>query len=321
MKQIAFLLLFAGASFAQLSFPQLGGAPAGEVKPETVLATVEGKDVTLADVRKMVAADPRLMQYMTQNPQAAIAQYFLMLHLAGEGEKKKIAEQSPLKEQLETARAIAVAGAMINLERDTFAVSEEEMEAYYKSKRANYEEAHIHGIYLAFQPPSAAPAAGASPEDLAKAAQEAVAAAQNKSTRTEAAAETLAKDLVKQLRAGADFKKLVEQYSDDPGSKATGGDLGVIKPNSSSPEAIRRAVFALSPGEVADPVKSGNAFYILRLEEKMMPPIANVRAELIQNIRQEHLNQYMTELTNRFKPAVKNADFFARPAAILGGTQ
>ena len=317
MKEIVTLLILASAAFAQLSFPQLGGAVVAELKPETVVASVDGKDLTLADVRKMVDADPRLLQFLQQNPTTAISQVFLMRFLAAEADKRKIGDQSPLKEQIEMARSIAIAGAMLNIERDTFYVSEEATEAYYQSKRANYEEAHIAGIYLAFQPAATAPT-GTSPEDLKRAAEEAFKNAQNKSARTEAQAEALAKDIAQQLRSGADFVKLVEQYSDDSASKAKGGDLGVIKPTSSTPEPIKKAVFMLSAGQVADPVKSGNAFYILRLEEKVVPPISSVREELIQAIRQEHLNQYMTELTNRFKPVVKSPDFFARPGAALG---
>ena len=95
----------------------------------------------------------------------------------------------------------------------------------------------------------------------------------------------------------------------------------MIKPNSSFPEALRKAVFAMKPGEVSDPVKSGSAFYVIRLEEKVMPPIAEVREEIIQAVRQAHLNEFFTELNNRFKPVVKNADFFARPGVALGGAR
>ena len=111
---------------------------------------------------------------------------------------------------------------------------------------------------------------------------------------------------------------MVEQYSDDPSSKGAGGDFGIIKPNSSFPENLRKVVFAMRANDVADPVKSGNAFYVIRLEEKVMPPIDEVRSEIVQNIRQEHLDGFMKALTDRFRPQVKNPDFFARPGAFVG---
>jgi hypothetical protein len=311
MRTCLLLAALASAAFAQ--FP--GAAP---FDPKTVVATIEGKDITLAEVRQMVDTDPRLMQFLQQDPQLALAQVFTFRHLAAEGEKLKLGEESPLKEQIETLRAGVIANALVNRERDTFPVSAADIDAYFERNRARYEQARIKAIYLAFRPTPAAPAAGTSAEALAEAARRAVEAANSTSGRTEPQAEALAAEIVKQLRGGADFTKLVEQYSDDATSKAAGGDFGIIKPDSSYPESVRKSVLGLKPGEVSDPVKSGNAIYIMRLEEKVMPPVADVRTEIIQSIRQDHLNDFMNQLNGRFKPTVKNTDFFARPGAVLG---
>jgi membrane protein involved in colicin uptake len=42
----------------------------------------------------------------------------------------------------------------------------------------------------------------------------------------QAKAEAEADDIIKQLKGGADFAKLAEEKSKDPGSKGSGGDLG-----------------------------------------------------------------------------------------------
>ena len=64
--------------------------------------------------------------------------------------------------------------------------------------------------------------------------------------RTEADARKLAEDLVKQIRGGADFGKLVAQYSEDPTSKAAGGDFGMVNLNSSYSADVKKAVLALN---------------------------------------------------------------------------
>lgn len=312
MKISILLAVFSAASFAQAPLIP----PSGDLKPDTVVATIEGKDITLADIQDLVAADPRLAQFMQKNPQQALAEAFVIRHLAGEGEKRKLAEQSPLKEQLEAVRAQALAGAMVSMERNSFVVSAEDIEAHFQRTRANYEQARVKAIYLSFRPAPPPPTAGTSPEAVAQAAKDALAAAMQ-GARSEAEATALANDIVKKLREGADFAKLVEQYSDDAGSKANGGDFGVIKPNSAYPEDVRKAVFALQPGQVTDPIKTGNSLYIMRLEEKVMPPIADVRGEIIETLRGQHLDQFMQGLNARFKPVIKNADFFARPGAFV----
>src|SRR5438477_4018773 len=102
--RICLLLAASAALFAQLPATQ-------ERTPDSVVATVEGKNVTLGDVHKMIDADPRLQQFIQQNPQAAsqaIGQVFMLKYLAAQGELLHLGDQSPLKEQLEQARAIAL---------------------------------------------------------------------------------------------------------------------------------------------------------------------------------------------------------------------
>jgi peptidyl-prolyl cis-trans isomerase C len=312
------ILLVSAALVASL-YAQTPLAPPSQAKErtdDTVVATVEGKPVTLGEVRKMVQADPRLMQFMQQNAQSAIAQVFMLKYLAAEGDKLKLAEQSPLKEQLEQARAAAVASAMVNRERDGYAVTSEQIEAYFQRNRANYEEAHIKAVFIAYKPSTAVK--GTTPEDVAEAARRSLQAAHSPKDRTEAEAKALAESVVKQIREGADFAKMVQQYSDDEASKSQGGEFDWVKPNSAFPEEIRKAVFSLKVGEVSDPVKQPTGFYILRLEEKRVPPISQVTSQIVQQLRQDHLNEFMTNLTNRFRPAIQDPEFFARPAAILG---
>ena len=78
-----------------------------------------------------------------------------------------------------------------------------------------------------------------------------------------------------QLRGGADFAKLAEQYSEDPASKAAGGDFGVIKASSEYPAELKSAVFALKPGEVGA-LRQPTAYYIIRVEEKGPQPVNEV---------------------------------------------
>jgi parvulin-like peptidyl-prolyl isomerase len=123
---------------------------------------------------------------------------------------------------------------------------------------------------------------------------------------------------VKQLRGGADFAKLVTQYSDDAESKSSGGDFGTpIKATSSFGQDIKKAVFTMKPGEISDPVAQGYGFYIIRLEEKTVQPLNDVRESIIKEIRDNHMNEYLKGLNARFKPQVQRPDFFVQPQKYL----
>jgi peptidyl-prolyl cis-trans isomerase C len=169
----------------------------------------------------------------------------------------------------------------------------------------------MKAIYISFR--NEAVSTDTSPEGLRRAAEQALTNAATK--RSEAEAKTLADDLVKQLRAGADFAKLAETHSEDAPSKAKGGDFGILRNNNSYPEEFRRIVMALQPGAVSEPIRQGYGFYIIRVDAKTVPPVEEVRAEITEVIRQQHVQEWMNGLTTRFAPEIKDPAFFVnRPA-------
>src|SRR5579859_3444944 len=101
--------------------------------------------------------------------------------------------------------------------------------------------------------------------------------------KADAAAKAKADDILKQLKAGADFAKLAQQYSDDTGSAKQGGELGnvtrgiMVKP-------FEDALFAMQkPGDIAGPVKTQFGYHIIQLEgikAAAQKPFSEVRAQL-----------------------------------------
>ena len=81
------------------------------------------------------------------------------------------------------------------------------------------------------------------------------------------ATEDEAKAIKAELDGGADFAAIATAKSTDKGSAAAGGDLGwfglgmMVKP-------FEDAVIALKPGEVSAPVESQFGWHIIKLEEK-----------------------------------------------------
>jgi peptidyl-prolyl cis-trans isomerase C len=289
------------------------GAQAPAADPGKVVATIAGKDITVADIQKMTSmfSAQDLQQYQ-KNPQFILSQYFLFVHLAEEGEKLKLLEKSPYKEQYEGLRMQLLRNARLNEENNTYPVTADLIESYYKEHSAQYEQAKIKVIYISYAGQAAAPK-GTDAATLRAAAQQALQAAHAK--RSEEEARTLAADIVKQLRGGADFVKLVQQYSEDETSKAAGGDFGVVKAVSEYPAELKTAVFALKPGEISEPIRQPTAFYIVRLEEKGTQPMAELRENIISVIRNEHLNQWMKDQDKNYQAVIKDPDFFKAPAA------
>jgi peptidyl-prolyl cis-trans isomerase SurA len=74
-----------------------------------------------------------------------------------------------------------------------------------------------------------------------------------------------AQDVMRQLEAGGDFEVLAKRYSDDPGTKEQGGDLGWFKAGRMVPE-FEAVAFALRPGQTSNIVKTDFGYHIIRVE-------------------------------------------------------
>lgn len=68
------------------------------------------------------------------------------------------------------------------------------------------------------------------------------------------------------LAAGEDFAALVEELSDDEGSRETGGDMGFF-PRGRMVKPFEDAAFALANGETSELVRSDFGFHIIRTED------------------------------------------------------
>jgi peptidyl-prolyl cis-trans isomerase D len=145
-----------------------------------------------------------------------------------------------------------------------------------------------------------------------------------------------AEDVLKQVKAGGDFAKLAEKYSDDPGSAKSGGDLGWIGRGRTVPE-FEKAAFSLGKGQTSDLVKSSYGFHIIRVEDKQeahLKTLAEVKNEIEEKVKQEKaarateaaanalLSQARTEGLDAAAAAKGQTpittDFFSRTDALPG---
>jgi hypothetical protein len=316
MKLFAFLAASAAVLCAQspLKLPINLNLP-----PDTVVAISDGKPITAGEIRSLLeTGDPTSINMAKNSPEQFLGSVALTRYLAGEADKLHLAEESPLKEQLAYLRDRFVAAAMVNQIRDMYSVPESAIAEFYNKNQNRYEMARIKVIAIGFCPvPSTT---GTTDEEIAKAAREAVAAAGCKNKHTEKQAHEMAIGIVGRIRGGADFVKMVAQYSEDPDSKATEGDFGLVTRDNSFTAEIKQAVFALKEGEVSDPIRSGNFLYIIKIKERGVQPLSNVHELIIQELKQKHFTDMLEDLHNRLKPVISRPDFFtAQPAAAPGG--
>jgi peptidyl-prolyl cis-trans isomerase C len=108
--------------------------------------------------------------------------------------------------------------------------------------------------------------------------------------------EDQAKDVVAQLKKGADFAELAKKVSKDPGSD--GGDLGYITKDQVVPE-FGNVAFSLDKGKISDPVKSQFGWHVIKVEdkrEKQPPPLDQVKDRIKTVLAQKAGEDMMTKI-------------------------
>jgi len=88
--------------------------------------------------------------------------------------------------------------------------------------------------------------------------------------KTDAEVEEIKKtadDVLKQVKKGGKFDELAKKYSEDPGTKDKGGDLGWITQGQTVPE-FEKTAFGLDKGQTSDLVRTQYGFHIIKVLEK-----------------------------------------------------
>jgi peptidyl-prolyl cis-trans isomerase SurA len=182
---------------------------------------------------------------------------------------------------------------------------EEEQKFYdeHKNEMERPESVRLSEILVAPQKPTPAkPADGnagdsgavdnSKSQDAAKQAADAAALA---------AAEAKANDILKQIRAGANFDDLAKKYSEGS-SAAQGGDLGVFKRGTLAKE-LEDKTFAMKAGEITDVVRTKPGYIILKVSDHQMagiPPLKEIEPKIQDALYYEKLQPalraYLTKL-------------------------
>jgi len=245
-------LSFAPAYAQDAAAPATPAAPAAEISPETVVATVGGDTITEADI-SFAAEDlaQELQQMPAEQRKAFLVTVLIDMKVMAKAAREQQMDQTALfKERLAYLEDRALRRAYF-AEKIATAVTPEALQAAYDQFVAGFagqEEAHARHILVAT-------------EDEAKAVKA-------------------------ELDGGKDFAELAKEKSTDPSAQQNGGDLGffakgmMVKP-------FEDAAFSMEAGAISDPIKSDFGWHIIKLEEKRMsqpPTLEQVGPQLQQQV-------------------------------------
>jgi peptidyl-prolyl cis-trans isomerase D len=183
------------------------------------------------------------------------------------------------QDEYQTMESARIQYAELSLDAMTRTVSVEpaELEKWYEANKARYaeqEKRHARHILIGLSEADA--------KDATKAA----------------AAEKKARDVLAEARSGKDFTELAKKYSDDSGSKSSGGDLGWLNPAASIDKTFSAALFAMKRGEISDLVKTQFGYHIIRLDDVQAgkgKTLADARASIEADYRKDRASEVFGE--------------------------
>jgi peptidyl-prolyl cis-trans isomerase C len=107
--------------------------------------------------------------------------------------------------------------------------------------------------------------------------------------------------LLKRARAGEDFAKLAQEYSEDPGSKDKGGEYTF--PRGQMMPEFEAAAFSLGTNQVSDIITTRFGYHIIKLLEKIpakkieyAKALTNIKDGLTQQALQKQFPDYIAKL-------------------------
>ena len=213
-----------------------------------------------------------------------------------------------------------------------------ELEAYFKKNAAQYAKAVPEQRtiqYFAFTPDQV-PGGVAQPTqqqieqyynnhqsdyqvpEQAKSRHILIAVSPTASAQEDAAAKAKAEMVLKQLKAGGSWEALAKKYSDDPGSKNQGGELGFAQKGRMVP-TFDHAIFSQPIGQI-DIVKTQFGYHVVQVEARqpahtqaLNEVLPTIQATLIRQMSEKAQQDYAEKLTSE---AIKNG--LAKTAAAHG---
>ena len=286
MKHIYVLMLvFGGVLLAQ---------PAATPSPDTMVATFDGKKITASELQALLRAlPPQYHENFSRSPKAFIEQIALMKKLGEIATQNGLDRQSPFKEQLEFQRLYILSTAQMTDQQSKILIGAEDAKKFYQANLDRYSQARVKVIYISYS-------SNPNPPTDSK----------GNKLLTEAEANAKAEKLRGELRAGADFVKLAKQHSEDVASLAKDAEFGTIRKSDKIPDNIRVAIFALKPGEVSEPVRAPNGYYLFRCEETSVVPYEQVQSELVQELRQTRFHEWMQAVQKSIRVTIEDEAFF-----------
>ena len=252
MKLLTFFILLILSACSSNSIPPLpAGDPLAEIEEGKGVAKVGGSVIHEGYLDVLGKINPRLKGQL-ENPAAKKQLVDNLLEqemMYAESVKRGVDRQKEVAQKAALYKRVIIAQSLLEKE-----LEDKAKEYYEKNRESEFTKVEVSHIQFNFKPATEKPEVGKK-ELPPTAAQRAAALAKANVVKAK-------------LASGADFVKMVEEYSDDKISQKKGGSLGAVNRDDKrlarrGMEAAAELVFKMKKGEISDPIESKKGYHLL----------------------------------------------------------
>lgn len=257
-----------------------------------VIAKVGPYILSKADFEKEMERNPQLKVLLSLKPEikeVLVKRWVEVTLLALAGEEEGLLKDPEVKAQIEEQTRMIL--AQNYYERKVLRglkVSDSDLQQYYLKHKKEYRiPERVKARHILIRVPEKA------------------------DSKAQKAALKKAEDLRRKLLAGADFSELARKYSEDPGTRDKGGDLGFFSRGQMVPE-FEEVVFKLKVGEISPPIKTRFGYHLVRVEAKIPSREQTyeevkdrVRQDLLEAKKAQRMEALMAELRRKYPVEIR----------------
>ncbi len=152
-----------------------------------------------------------------------------------------------------------------------------ELKAYWSAHETDYGKTRVHVKHILIR------VAADAPEDAVKAAQDKIA------------------EIKKKLSEGSEFEELAKQYSEDPGSKNRGGDVGFVDTTTPFVKEFKDASLLLQTGQISEPIRTRFGFHLIKADSRTDLTLEQLRPQLKEALQEAKTKELASDWIARAK--------------------
>jgi len=261
-----------------------GPLSAQDAAKDPLVAKVNGTEIHQSDLALAEQEAGRLPPMTADAKKDYLVQLVAdMILVSQAAEAKKIGDSADFKRKLEFARKRLLMSDLLDSVGKAALTDADEHKVYDDAVKQMGQVQEVHARHILIR-----------------------AAAGDK--KASATAKAKIEAIIARLKKGEDFATVAKQTTEDPSSKANGGDLGYFTKDQMVPE-FSAVAFKLKKGEISGPVKTQFGWHVIKVEDTRIKPPPTFDAVKAQ-IENYVMRKAQAELVTKLRAEAKIEKFY-----------